>query len=85
MTEIGKWSERHSVEDTEKEKPYVIVIAYGNNGEKFTQQYAATEPGDWDLLAVVQEDTTIQDFSDELRNRFDDAVHKTHKVEQRYH
>jgi len=85
VTEIGEWRERHSVEATEEEKPYVIVIAYGNNGEKFTQLYAATESGDWDSLEVVQKDTTIQDFSDELRNRFDDAVHTTLEVEQRYH
>ncbi|SIR92569.1 hypothetical protein SAMN05421858_4585 [Haladaptatus litoreus] len=85
VTEIEEWSDRHAVEGVEEEKPYVIVIAYGNNGEKFTQLYAATESRDWDSLEVVQEDTDIQNFSDELRNRFDDAVHKTLEVEQRYH
>jgi hypothetical protein len=85
VTEVEEWRERHSVEDTEEVNPYVIAIAYGNNGEKFTQTYAATEAGDWDSLEVVQQDTTIQNFSDELRNRFDDAVQKTLEVEQRYH
>ncbi|WP_231182859.1 hypothetical protein [Haladaptatus sp. DYF46] len=85
VTEIAEWRERHSVEGTEEEKPYVVAIAYGNNGEKFTQLYAATELGDWDSLEVVQEETNIQNFSDELRNRFDDAVHETLEVEQRYH
>ncbi|WP_227379706.1 hypothetical protein [Haladaptatus halobius] len=85
VTEVQEWRERHSVEDTEEVNPYVIVVAYGNNGEKFTQLYAATESGDWDSLEVVQQDTTIQNFSDELWNRFDDAVQKTLEVEQQYH
>lgn len=85
VTEIEEWRERHSVEGTEEVKPYIIAIAYGNNGEKFTQLYAATEAGDWDSLEVVQQDTTIQNFSEELRKHFDDAVQKTLEVEQRYH
>lgn len=85
VTEIEEWRERHSVEGTEEVRPYVIVIAYGNNGEKFTQLYAATESGDWISLEVVQQDTNIQNFSEELRKRFDDAVHKSLEVEQRYH
>ncbi|WP_435157915.1 hypothetical protein [Haladaptatus sp. DFWS20] len=85
VTKVEEWPGRQPVEDIEEVKPYVIAIAYGNNGEKFTQLYAATESGDWDSLEVVQQDTTIKDFSDELRNRFDDAVQKTIEVEQQYH
>ncbi|WP_227377456.1 hypothetical protein [Haladaptatus halobius] len=84
VTEIDEWHERHSVEDSEEVRPYVIVIAYGNNGEKFTQLYAATESGDWNSLEVVQQDTNIQNFSEELRKRFDDAVQKTLEAEQLY-
>ncbi|UPM44530.1 hypothetical protein [Halocatena salina] len=85
VTEIEEWDERYTTEGAEEVKPYVVVIVYGNNGEKFTQLYAATETGDWDSLEVVQRDTRIEHFSDELQNYFDDAVRKTLEVEQRYH
>lgn len=84
VTEVEEWRERYSVEEDKEVKPYVVAIVYGNNGEKFTQLYAATEAGDWDSLEVVQRNTHIQNFSDELRQRFDDAVNQTLEVEQRY-
>ncbi len=85
VTEIDEWRERHSVEEIDEVKPYVIAIAYGNNGEKFTSLYAATEAGDWDSLELVQQDESVQNFSGALRERFDEAVHRTLEVEQRYH
>jgi hypothetical protein len=85
VTEIEEWGGRRSAEGTEEVKPYVVVIAYGNNREKYTQLYAATEAGDWGSLDVVRQDTHVQNFSDELRERFDDAVREALQVEQRYH
>ncbi|WP_254544129.1 hypothetical protein [Halomarina pelagica] len=85
VTEIEEWRASHPVDSTEEVKPYVIAVAYGNNGEKFTQLYAATEAGDWDSLEVVQQDPRIQNFNEELRKRFDDAVERTLEVEQRFH
>ena len=85
VTEIEEWRERHSTEGSEEVKPYVIAIAYGNNGEKFTQLYAATETGDWDSLEVVQQDTHVQSFNEELRKKLDDAIREALEVEQRYH
>ena len=37
VTKVEEWSGRHFVEDIEEVKPYVIAIAYGNNGEKFAR------------------------------------------------
>lgn len=85
VTEIEEWGGRHSTEGSEEVKPYVVVVVYGNNGGKFTQLYAATEAGDWDSLEVVQQDTHVEEFSDELRTHFDDAVREALEVEQRYH
>jgi hypothetical protein len=85
VTEIEEWRGRHSPEGSEEVKPYVVVIAYGNNGGKFTQLYAATEAGDWDSLEVVQQDAHVEEFSDELRRHFDDTVREALTVEQRYH
>ncbi|WP_224448615.1 hypothetical protein [Haloprofundus salilacus] len=85
VTEIEEWGGRHSPEGTEEEKPYVVVVTYGNNGGKFTQLYAATETDDWDSLEVVQQDSHIEEFSDELRKRLDDAVREALEAEQRFH
>ncbi|WP_318570549.1 hypothetical protein [Salinigranum marinum] len=85
VTEIEEWGGRHSPEGAEEVKPYVVVIAYGNNGRKFTQLYAATEAGEWDSLELVQQDSHVKEFSDELRTHFDDAVREALAVEQRYH
>jgi hypothetical protein len=85
VTELEEWRGRHSPEASEEMKPYVVVVAYGNNGGKFTQLYAATDAGGWDSLEVVQQDAHVQAFSDELRRRFDDAVREALEVEKRYH
>ena len=85
VTEIDEWGGRHSPKGAEEVKPSVVVIAYGNNGEKFTQLYAATDAGDWGSLEVVQQDSHVQAFSDELRTHFDDAVREALEVEQQYH
>jgi len=85
VTEIEEWGGRHSPKGAEEVKPYVVIIAYGNNGGKFTQLYAATEVGDWESLEVVQQDSHVQAFSDELRTHFDAAVREALEVEQQYH
>lgn len=85
VTEIEEWGERHSSEGSREVKPYVVVVAYGNNGEKFTQLYAATDAGDWGSLEVVQQDTHVEGFSDELRAHFDEAIREALEVEQRFH
>ncbi|WP_227377137.1 hypothetical protein [Haladaptatus halobius] len=84
VTEIDEEQEKHPVENINKPKPHVVVVAYGNDGEKFTQFFAATEPKNWDSLEVVQQDEHVQNFSDELRRRLDEAVYKALKIEQRY-
>lgn len=63
---------------------HVIVTAYGNNGQKFTQVYSMTEPGDWESLTLVKQDHHVQEFSEELRAKFDAAVTTAIELEQRY-
>lgn len=85
VTELDEWYGRHAAEGPEETRPYVIVIAYGNNGQKFTQLYAATDAGDWGSLELVQQDRHVEEFSDTVRNRFDDAVRDAIEVERDYH
>ena len=84
VTEIEEWGGRRPTEEPEEERPYVIAIAYGNNGEQFTQLYAATETGNWDSLEVVKQDTRVQEFDEELRKKLGDAIRRALDVEQRY-
>ncbi|WP_306058992.1 hypothetical protein [Natronococcus wangiae] len=65
--------------------PHVIVTAYGNDGQRFTQLYSATESGDWGSLTLVKQDPRVQEFSEELREKFDAAVTGAVELEQRYH
>lgn len=65
--------------------PHVVVTAYGNDGQKFVQSYAATEAGDWGSLRVVERDGRVQEFDDELREKFDAAVEEAFELEQQYH
>jgi hypothetical protein len=71
-------------QDTEV-SPHVTVTAFGNNGQKFTQFYSTTEPGDWESVSVVKRDRRVEDFSNTLRERFDVAVAKALEMERRYH
>lgn len=68
-----------------KPAPRVAVTAYGNNGQKFTQLYAATEPGDWELLTLVKPDQHVQALNEEVREKFDAAVTRAVKMEHQYH
>lgn len=85
VTEIEEWREKHTADGAEEVKPYVIATVYGNNGGKFTQLYAGIEVGDWDSLEMVQQDTHVQNFGEELRKQFDDTIHKALEIERRYH
>ncbi|XVH32219.1 hypothetical protein ACNS7O_03280 [Haloferacaceae archaeon DSL9] len=84
VTETEEWDTRYSIEGAEEKRPYVIVVVYGNNGEKFTQLYAATESGNWDSLQVVQTDRNAEKFDDELLDHFTDVVREAIEIEQRY-
>lgn len=83
VTELDEWHGRHASEGDEEVRPYVVAVAYGNSGEKFTRLYAATEAGDWATLELVQEDGQVETFDEALRNRFEDAVRTALEAERR--
>lgn len=85
VSRVDEWPGQHSVDGSDGEQPYVIAVAYGNNGEKFTRLYAATEAGNWDTLEIIQEDRDVQRFDDELRARFDTEMSKALDTERRFH
>lgn len=65
--------------------PHVIVTAYGNNGQKFTQSYSSAESEDRESLQVVKQDQRVQEFDEELREKFDAAVAEALELDQQYH
>ncbi|WP_266080938.1 hypothetical protein [Haladaptatus caseinilyticus] len=62
----------------------VVVTAYGNNGERFTQVYRGNISDDWSSLMLVREDKAIDRFDDRLRAEFDTAIQKAFEVESQY-
>ena len=85
VSETAGLGESHADERDGEVSPHVIVTAYGNDGQQFTQLYSATEPGDWESLTLVEQDRHVRAFDDELREKFDAAVANAVETEQRYH
>jgi hypothetical protein len=80
----GTWERPSDDEHSEDVAPVVIVSVYANDGERFTQQYAAGTAGDWESLTLVNQDPRINRFDPELREPFDDAVATALDTEQQY-
>lgn len=85
VSETPRAGVSHTDDQQTKASPHVIVTAYGNNGQKFTQLYSATEPGDWESLTLVEQDQHVEEFGEELRETFDAAVTRALELEQQYH
>jgi hypothetical protein len=80
----GTWEHPSDDERSDDLAPVVIISVYANNGERFTQQYAAETAGDWESLTLIDQDPRIDRFDPELRERFDDAVATALDIEQQY-
>ena len=85
ISETSGLGKSHNDELDDEASPHVIVTAYGNNGQKFTQLYSASESGDWKSLRLVRQDKHVHMFDEELREKFDVAISKALEMEQRYH
>lgn len=79
-----EWDEGTTGDAESETKPTVIVTVYANDGERFTRRYAADRVGDWDSLTLDHQDARVDEFDEELRERFDDAVATAIDVERRY-
>lgn len=85
VSEMTGLREPHADDIDEEVSPHVIVTAYGNDGQKFTQLYSATEPGEWESLTLVKQDRNVRKFGEELRETFDAAVSEAIELERQYH
>lgn len=85
VSETTGFGRSHPGDPDDIANPHVIVTVYGNNGQQFTQLYSATEPGDWGAITLVRQDHHVEEFSEELREKFDAAVSRAVELEQQYH
>jgi len=84
ITEIEEWPGLQHDRESDTTQPYIVAVIYGNNGDKFTQVYAATAKGEWDSLQLVQQDTAITDLSDSLQQTIEAAVQTALATEKQY-
>ena len=85
ITEIEDWPGSKRDNESDMMRPYIVAVIYGNNGDKFTQLYAATVEGEWDSLQLVQQDTAITDLSNSLQQTIETAVQTALTTEKEYH
>lgn len=85
VSETTGLSMSHPDDQQDEVSPHAIVTVYGNNGQKFTQSYSATESGDWESLRLVKQDQHVQEFGEELREKFDAAVARALELERQYY
>lgn len=85
VTEIEEWPGSKRDREDDMTRPYIVAVIYGNNGDKFTQLYAATVQGEWDSLQLVQQDTAITELSEPLQKSIETAVQTALTDEKQYH
>lgn len=74
--QVGDW-DRYDPDDEARTRytgrPYVSVVAYGDNGLKYGRRYRFVEP-ESDEVALWKDDTLDRGFSNEVARRFDERV-----------
>ncbi|QIO25107.1 hypothetical protein [Haloarcula sp. JP-L23] len=56
-------------------RPYVMVVAYGDNGLKYSRRYQFVDDEERTLELWTQ-DASIEQFADEIAARFDERIHE---------
>jgi hypothetical protein len=55
-------------------RPYLTVIAYGNNGEKYGLRYRFVEEGGRTHVTLAEKDPKVTRITPEMRDRLDEVV-----------
>jgi hypothetical protein len=71
---IGSWEE-YEADDISRE-PFVNVLVFGNNGEKYGRRYRFVEPGETPRVELSDQDASIDRLSSDLQRRLDERVHE---------
>lgn len=74
---VGSWADYGTEEGDEYAyhgRPYVTVVAYGDNGQKYGRRYRFVAEGDDTDLELWEEDLKTERIGDALRARLDEVV-----------
>jgi predicted DNA-binding protein len=71
---IGSWAEYDA--GTISHEPYLSVVAFGNNGEKYGRRYRFVEPGETTEIEFDDQDMSIDRLPSELQERLDETVRR---------
>jgi hypothetical protein len=74
---VGSWADYGSDEGDEYAyhgRPYVTVVAYGDNGQKYGRRYRFLAEGNDTDLELWEEDMKTERIGDDLRARLDEVV-----------
>ncbi|WP_435333797.1 hypothetical protein [Haloarchaeobius sp. TZWWS8] len=74
--QFGHWGleEVEHSEHTFVGEPYVMVLAYGDNGERYGLRYHFIEPSNSTDVELWRHDLAVENLSPELRTRLDERV-----------
>lgn len=77
VLQIGRWSDYDETRGTTgtryNGRPYVTIVAYGNNGERYGRRYRFVE-GRERVLELWTQDPDIDRFSDDIRAQLDERI-----------
>ena len=77
---VGSWDDYGTEGDDDGDehvyhgRPYLTVVAYGDNGQKYGRRYRFVEEGDDTDLELWEEDVKTERIDDELRSRLDEVI-----------
>jgi hypothetical protein len=74
---VGTWADYGTDEGNEYTyhgRPYVTVVAYGDNGQKYGRRYRFVAEGNDTDLELWEEDLKTERIGDDLRARLDEVV-----------
>lgn len=74
---VGSWAEYDPEASgglAYRGRPYVTVVAYGDNGLKYGRRYAFAAEGDDATLELAAEDAAVERLDARVRTRFDEVV-----------
>lgn len=69
---VGSWAEYEAGRISHE--PYLSVVVFGNNGEKYGRRYRFVEPGETTEIELSDQDVSIDRLSTDLQQRLDETV-----------
>lgn len=72
---IGDWEASEAGSGTARE-PFLSVVVFGNNGEKYGRRYRFVEPGATTRVELIDQDASVDRLSADLQQQLEETVHR---------